>query len=151
MKLSQDQIKKIFLSLIGLVALVYCYLSFLLEPLQASQAGMINETAEIEMRFVRCLQNGSRLERNTLADQGKIRNANRFPANCSLCRENRRPRVPHHSFEASGQNKGRTPSKGWDSCETIWEERANARRVNQQAFRKLAINSSSGRLLSRDL
>ena len=89
MKLSQDQIKKIFLSLIGLVALVYCYLSFLLGPLQASQAGMINETAEIEMRFVRCLQNGSRLERNSLADQGKIRNANRFPANCSLCRENR--------------------------------------------------------------
>ena len=48
MKLSQDQIKKIFLSLIGLVALVYCYFSFLLGPLQASQENMISTTAELE-------------------------------------------------------------------------------------------------------
>ena len=50
MKLSPDQIKKISLSLIGLVALVYCYFTFLLGPLQTSQANMINATADLESK-----------------------------------------------------------------------------------------------------
>ena len=35
----------------GLAVLVYCYLSFLLGPLQASQASMISETAQLESKI----------------------------------------------------------------------------------------------------
>jgi hypothetical protein len=70
MKLSQDQIKKICLSLIGLVALVYCYFSFLLGPLQTSQEYMISTTAELEGKVEgskKTMERTAQLERTAAA------------------------------------------------------------------------------------
>lgn len=51
MKPSPDQTKKTVLILIALAALVYGYFSFLLSPLQTSQARIINTTAELENKI----------------------------------------------------------------------------------------------------
>lgn len=67
MKLSPDQIKKISLSLIGLVALVYCYFTFLLGPLQTSQAGMINTTVDLENKVAssrKTMEHAAKLEQS---------------------------------------------------------------------------------------
>jgi hypothetical protein len=68
-KLSPDEIKKIGLSLIALAALVYCYLSFLLGPLQTSQASMINTTAELDNKIAtstKMLEHVSELEQTAI-------------------------------------------------------------------------------------
>ena len=66
-RLSPDQIKKISLSLIALAALVYCYFSFLLGPLQASHANMINATAELESKVAssrKTMEHAAQLEQS---------------------------------------------------------------------------------------
>jgi hypothetical protein len=73
MKLSQDQIKKISLSLIGLVALVYCYFSFLLGPLQTNRDNMISTTAELESKVEgskKTMERTAQLERTAAAAIG---------------------------------------------------------------------------------
>jgi hypothetical protein len=72
-KLSQDQIKKIGLSLIGLVALVYCYFSFLLGPLQSNRDNMINTTADLESKVAgskKTMEQTAQLERTAVAAIG---------------------------------------------------------------------------------
>lgn len=57
----------------ALAALVYCYLSFLLGPLQASQAGMINTTAELEGKIAaskKTVDQTAQLERTAAAAIG---------------------------------------------------------------------------------
>ena len=50
-KLSKDEIKKCILSLLGLVALLYCYSAFLLGPLNRARTRMISAMADCEKKL----------------------------------------------------------------------------------------------------
>lgn len=81
MKFSPDQIKKIGLSLIALVALVYVYLSFLLGPLQTSQDAMINTTAELEGKTAaskKTIEQTAQLEKTAAGAIGLSQNVDRM-------------------------------------------------------------------------
>ena len=70
MKLSKEEIKKIGLSLIGLIALTYCFFSFLLGPLQKNQANMTATTAELEGKLTqgkKAIQQMSAIEKSAAA------------------------------------------------------------------------------------
>ncbi len=49
-KLSKDEIQKIVLSAIGFVALIYCYFTFFLGPLNRSRATMIQSIADTQAK-----------------------------------------------------------------------------------------------------
>ena len=49
-KFNKDQIQKIILSIIGFVALVYCYFNFFLGPLNKSRALMTQSIAELQTK-----------------------------------------------------------------------------------------------------
>lgn len=49
-KLTKDQIQKIILSTLGFIALIYCYFTFFLGPLNKSRAAMTQSIAEIEAK-----------------------------------------------------------------------------------------------------
>jgi hypothetical protein len=65
-RLSKDEIKKCVLSLLGLIALLYCYSAFLLRPLNQAQARMITATADCEKKLAegnKTLQEVAQLEK----------------------------------------------------------------------------------------
>ncbi|MGH7939348.1 MAG: hypothetical protein ACREFG_12665 [Chthoniobacterales bacterium] len=47
-KLNKDQIQKIFLSSLGFIALLYCYFTFFLGPLDRSRASMAHQIADLQ-------------------------------------------------------------------------------------------------------
>ena len=49
-KLNKDQTQKILLSLVGFIALVYCYFSFFLGPLNKSRASTAKSIAEVQAK-----------------------------------------------------------------------------------------------------
>ncbi len=49
-KLSKDQIQKIILSALGFIALIYCYFTFFLGPLNKSRASMTQSTADLQAK-----------------------------------------------------------------------------------------------------
>jgi hypothetical protein len=49
-KLNKDQIQKIILSVIGFVALLYCYFTFFLGPLDRSRVAMTQEIADLQTK-----------------------------------------------------------------------------------------------------
>ena len=49
-KFNKDQIQKIILSSLGFVALIYCYFTFFLGPLNRSRASMTQTIAELQMK-----------------------------------------------------------------------------------------------------
>ena len=49
-KLTKDEIQKIFLSLLGFVALIYCYFNFFLGPLNKSRATMTVTIAAVQAK-----------------------------------------------------------------------------------------------------
>jgi hypothetical protein len=49
-KLNKDQIQKIILSSLGLIALIYCYFTFFLGPLNRSRENMTKEIAEMQSK-----------------------------------------------------------------------------------------------------
>jgi len=72
-KLSKDEIKKCILSLVGLVALLYCYSAFLLGPLNQARTRMISAAADCEKKLAeskKTLEHAAQLEetaRNSIA------------------------------------------------------------------------------------
>jgi hypothetical protein len=72
-KLSKDEIKKCILSLVGLVALLYCYSAFLLGPLNQARTRMISAAADCEKKLgesKKTLEHAAQLEetaRNSIA------------------------------------------------------------------------------------
>jgi len=66
-KLSKDQIKKLGLSIIGFVFLVYVYFNFFLGPLQRSRADMLNKIADRQNKLDTAqeeLHKSAKLEQN---------------------------------------------------------------------------------------
>jgi len=64
-KLSKDEIKKCILSLVGLVALLYCYSAFLLGPLNQARIRMISAAADRQKKLAegkKTLESAARLE-----------------------------------------------------------------------------------------
>jgi hypothetical protein len=49
-KFNKDQIQKIILSVIGFVALIYCYFNFFLGPLNRSRAAMTQTIADLQVK-----------------------------------------------------------------------------------------------------
>jgi hypothetical protein len=49
-KLNKDQIQKIFLSTLGFIALIYCYFTFFLGPLNKSRVTMIQTIGDLQTR-----------------------------------------------------------------------------------------------------
>ena len=50
-KLSKDQIQKIILSSLGFIALIYCYFTFFLGPLNKSRATMTQSIADLQVKI----------------------------------------------------------------------------------------------------
>ncbi len=66
-KLSKDQIKKLGLSIVGFVFLVYVYFTFFLGPLQRSRADMLRKIADRQSKLDTAqeeLHNAAKLEQN---------------------------------------------------------------------------------------
>jgi hypothetical protein len=64
-RLSKDEIKRYILSLLGLIVLLYCYLTFLLKPLNQARARMITAMADREKNLAegkKTLQQAAHLE-----------------------------------------------------------------------------------------
>ena len=50
-KLNKDQIQKIFLSTLGFIALIYCYFTFFLGPLNKSRVTMIQTIGDLQTKL----------------------------------------------------------------------------------------------------
>lgn len=75
-KFSKEEIKKAVLSLIGLIALLYCYFTFLLGPLNKARSNMISATADEEKKLAdgkKTIEQAAKLEKTAHESDERIK------------------------------------------------------------------------------